>query len=170
MSAEVECPPTPKSLMTGAEADALIATISGHLAIACDIEGFDDVAVATTNLEVEGIVEMCEKDRAKAKGIFNGTLKQIVKWRGQVDTLFDKGGVDWDNFCSDIVLYYCARAVLLGRPIPIISTIPKDACFRQKFKGHPRDLPKAIDLPAEEAFINNLRTFNPEIISSEIIE
>lgn len=146
--------------LTLEQADTQIATISGHLAIACQIEGFEDVAVATTNIEVEEYVNYFLKNKKHAKDVFAGTYKEIVKHHGKVDELYEKGGEDWGNFCNDIMLWSVARCVLLKKPIPILSTLPKDAVITGRYKGRPQDMPRVSDLPEGVAVVSSL----PDVI------
>lgn len=165
-------PATEKSrYMTPEEVEEIVATASGHIAIACAVEGFEDIAVATTNTEVEEFIEMFQKNKKQAKGVFAGTFREISKHRGKTDELYQKGGVDWDNFCNDILLWTCARCVLINKPIPILSTLPKDACVDKKFNGRPEDMPRISSLPDGVGIVNTIRKlFNPDVVSATIVE
>lgn len=157
--------------MSGDQVEEYIATISGHIAIACDIEGLNDIAVATTHTEIQDTITKFSKDTDLTKCFFKGTYKNISNWIGKTEEVYEKGGDEWDNFCSDLVLYYCARAVLLNRPIPILSTVPKDACLTGKFRGKASDLPKIHTLMEGEAVVNTLqRVLNADVVSAEIID
>lgn len=156
---------------TPEDVEEQIATISGHIAIACQVEGFEDVAVATTNNEVEGILGMFLKNIPHTKQVFAGTYKEIIKHRGKTDELYEKGGDEWDNFCNDVVLWSVARCVLLKKPIPILSTLPKDAVLQNKFKGNPADMPRISSLPSGIGIVNTVRNlFNPDVVSATIAE
>jgi len=157
--------------LTPEEVEEQVATISGHIAIACQIEGFEDVAVATTHPEVEEFLTMFMKNKKHAKCVFAGTHREIIKHRGKVDALFAKGGVDWDNFCNDILLWTTARCVLLNKPIPILNNLPKDACLGEKFNGNPADMPRVSSLPTGVGIVNTIRNlFSPDVVSATIVE
>ena len=157
--------------LTPEEVEDHVATVSGHIAIACQIEGFEDVAVATTHPEVEEFLDMFMKNKKHAKCVFAGTYREISKHRGKVDALFAKGGVDWDNFCNDILLWTTARCVLLNKPIPILSTLPKDAVVSEKFHGNPADMPRVSSLPEGVGIVNTIRKlFSPDVVSAEIVD
>jgi hypothetical protein len=160
-----------KIYLTPEEVEEQVATISGHIAIACQVEGFEDVAVATTHPEIEEMLKMFMKNKKHAKCVFAGTFREIIKHRGKTDELYHKGGVEWDNFCNDIVLWTAARCVLLNKPIPILNNLPKDACLGEKFKGNPADMPRVSSLPSGVGIVNTIRNlFSPDVVSATIVE
>lgn len=157
--------------LTPEEVEEQVATISGHIAVACVIEGFEDVAVATTHPEVEEFLKMFAKNKKHAKCVFAGTYREIIKHRGKTDELYHKGGVDWDNFCNDIVLWSAANCVLFNKPIKILGNLPKDACLGGKFHGDPNDMPRVGSLQSGVGIVNTVRNmFDPEVVSATIVE
>jgi len=157
-----------------AQVEAEVATISGHIFIVSDFDDIKGVAVATTNAEVEDTIRGFIADPESAKACFVGGLRNIVRYRDptgkKIDKLYKKGGKDWDNFLSDLKLYYCARAVLQKRPIPINQTkqehrnriIPEGTNQWESFD----DLPTCDSLPDGVAVVNQ----NPDVVSATIVE
>jgi len=157
-----------------AQVEAEVATISGHIFIVSDFEDIKGVAVATTNDEVEDTIRGFIADPESAKACFVGGLRNIVRYRDptgkKIDKLYKKGGKDWDNFLADLKLYYCARAVLQKRPIPINQTkqehrnriIPEGTNQWESFD----DLPTCDSLPDAVAVVNQ----NPDVVSATIVE
>lgn len=151
-----------------------IATISGHIFVACEIEGFKGIAVATTPMEIEDTIRTLSNDKAHAKASIPLILKNIMKYKGKVDALFKKGGKKWTEFCQDVVLYYVARAVSFQKPIPIIPA-PRDRIVpANASKWNSMDeLPKCDTLPDGVGVVNEnprSRVPNPDLIPATIVE
>ena len=182
-TAIIDCRPENYSSLSAAEqrrfadsaqVEAEVATISGHIFIVSDFEDIKGVAVATTNAEVEDTIRGFIANPEAAKACFTGGLRNIVKYRDptgkKIDKLYKKGGKDWDNFLADLKLYYCARAVLQKRPIPINQTkqehrkriIPEGTNQWESFD----DLPTCDSLPDAVAVVNQ----NPDVVSATIVE
>jgi len=182
-TAIIDCRPENYSSLSAAEqrrfadsaqVEAEVATISGHIFIVSDFDDIKGVAVATTNAEVEDTIRGFIADPEAAKACFVGGLRNIVRYRDptgkKIDKLYKKGGKDWDNFLADLKLYYCARAVLQKRPIPINQTkqehrnriIPEGTNQWESFD----DLPTCDSLPDGVAVVNQ----NPDVVSATIVE
>lgn len=151
-----------------------VATISGHIFIGCDISGCENVAVASTHAEVEETIRDFHRDKEDAKACFAGALNNIAKYRGKIDEVYRRGGEEWDNLLCDIKLYYCARAVLLKRPIPILGNVPRDRVLPAgagKWTDF-NELPKCDTLPDNVGVVNEnpRRHPDPDVVSATIVE
>ena len=76
-----------------------------------------DVFVQTTHAHIKELMEMTTKNDAKI--IFPqvwGALKNT-----NTDTVYARGGEDWDNFMEDILIYYVCRFKLFGTPMPSVG-------------------------------------------------
>jgi hypothetical protein len=73
-----------------------------------------DVFVQTTRTHIKELMDMTTKNDAKI--IFPqvwGALKNT-----NTDTVYARGGEEWDNFMEDILIYYVCRFKLFGTPMP----------------------------------------------------
>ena len=159
-----------------ARVEAEIATISGHIFIVSDFEDIKGVGVATTNDEVEDTIRGFIADPESAKACFVGGLRNIVRYRDptgkKIDDLYKNGGKEWDDFLADLKLYYCARAVLQKRPIPINHTkqehrnriIPQGISQWESMD----DLPTCDSLPDGVGVVNQTRS--PDVVPATIVE
>ena len=48
------------------------------------------------------------------------------------DRLVKEGGEPWEEFCNDVVNYYCYSSTLFNHPIPIISQAQYDALLARQ--------------------------------------
>ncbi len=80
--------------------------------------GHPNVVVQTTPgklAEYIGVFEMKSKETVTAE---LAILTQSLHVDISIDDMFTAQGKRWEDFCNDIVLYYTARFVLSGEPIP----------------------------------------------------
>jgi len=87
--------------------------LSGHDAF------HPDVMIRTTKKEIEDVMGEIDTD-AKAKHCFRQSWDRIKNIN--TDALYLEGGAKWKDFLDDIVVYYCARFKLFGKPMPAVHT------------------------------------------------
>lgn len=76
-----------------------------------------DVFVQTTHKHIKDLMEMTTKNDAKR--IFP-QVWNVLK-NTDTDTVYARGGGDWDNLMEDIIIYYVCRFRLFGTPMPSVS-------------------------------------------------
>lgn len=164
--------------MDGEQIEDRIATISGHILLACEVEGIKGVAVATTHAELEDLMIGFTKKKNEARACFEGALRNITRYRSGTndltDQLYEQGGQEWENFLQDLKIYYCARAVLFQRPIPILGNVPRDRVIPEginKWRSM-NDLPTCDSLPDAIGVVNEnpRRNQDPDVVSATIVE
>jgi hypothetical protein len=90
-----------------------------NIMVVCEIEGLTGIAIKTTHKYIaDGLKDFEKMNKEKKQFIFCSMLSNILKYRGKIDKIYNKGRV-WQNLCDDIVLYYCARVVMFNKPIPL---------------------------------------------------
>jgi hypothetical protein len=95
---------------------------SEKLVVACKYinERFKEYFVQTTHAEIKAQIDILIADEAKARAVYVGTLENLNKWTDEeLNTHYELKNQDWNNFCNDAVLFYCARFVLMKQEIPI---------------------------------------------------
>lgn len=91
--------------------------INGEIVLTGHDAFHPDVMVRTTKKEIEDVMGSIETTEA-AKQLFRQSWDRIKNIN--TDVLFANGGKKWKNFLDDIVIYYCARFKLFGKPMPAI--------------------------------------------------
>ena len=76
-----------------------------------------DVLIRTTRKEIEDVMEAMA-DEGYAKWCFRQSWDRIKKVN--TDDLYKEGGAKWKDFLDDIVVYYCARYKVFGKPMPAV--------------------------------------------------
>jgi hypothetical protein len=76
-----------------------------------------DVLVSTTRKEIDDMMESTSKDDAR---IIFPRVWNVIK-NANSDTLYSRGGKEWSDFMSDILIYYVCRYKLFDKPFPTIS-------------------------------------------------
>jgi hypothetical protein len=95
------------------------AEINGEIVLSGHDAFHPDVMIRTTKKEIEDVMgEMDTMD--KAKHYFRQSWDHIKNIN--TDVLYVDGGEKWKNFLNDIVIYYCARFKLFGKPMPAVYT------------------------------------------------
>lgn len=77
-----------------------------------------DVSVETNWSVIKPILEECLADKQMAAASFKGTWTNLKN--ANTDKLFADKGQAWQDFCDDLVLYYCARVALFKMPMPML--------------------------------------------------
>jgi len=108
--------------------DAKEVEMNGEIVLSGHDAFHDDVLVRTSKKEIEECMNEIDTD-VKAKHCFRESWNRIKKVN--TDILYAEGGENWKNFLDDIVIYYCARFRLFGKPMPaVFSPEVKDMCVR----------------------------------------
>lgn len=90
--------------------------------ILTDFQGLEQLSVKTSNENIVNTIKHITKDSKDNKiKVFSSVLSSLLEYRWKVKELYEKGGVSWQNVLDDLVLYYCYRAILFNKAIPIIS-------------------------------------------------
>ena len=99
--------------------DATYVEMNGEIVLSGHDAFHDDVMIRTTKKEIEDV--MSEIDTMdKAKQYFRQSWDRIKNIN--TDVLYVEGGAKWKDFLDDIVVYYCARFKLFGKPMPAVHT------------------------------------------------
>ena len=99
--------------------DATYVEMNGEIVLSGHDAFHDDVMIRTTKKEIEDV--MSEIDTMdKAKHCFRHSWDRIKNIN--TDALYLEGGAKWKDFLDDIVVYYCARFKLFGKPMPAVHT------------------------------------------------
>ena len=80
------------------------------------------VLVMTSFIEMGDSMKLfreIKKDKQQSKYIFNRILKNIMKSYNNLDNIYDENKKEWDDFCSNCVLYCAGMKVLYDRNIPM---------------------------------------------------
>jgi hypothetical protein len=89
--------------------------------ISCDFKGLEDIAIKTTNDTVKETVNYL-KTLKHIKVLFEFFLHSILKYRKNIDKIYEEKGLEWDKFCEILLDYYCCRVILFKKAIPICYT------------------------------------------------
>lgn len=73
------------------------------------------VVVDTTKAELRRLVQRMTADRGNLKAVSNRAFRRLA---GET-TPEEASGIEWESFCGDVLVLYCARYVLDGRGIPV---------------------------------------------------
>ena len=99
--------------------DATYVEMNGEIVLSGHDAFHDDVMIRTTKKEIEEVLgEIDTMD--KAKHTFRQSWDRIKNIN--TDVLYVEGGAKWKDFLDDIVIYYCARFKLFGKPMPAVHT------------------------------------------------
>jgi hypothetical protein len=86
--------------------------------VKCDFKGLETVQIMTSH---KMIVRMIKKIKAlNVKNVYHNNLIKMIAYSKTIEEIYAKGGQEWDFLCGDVILYYCVRAILFDKPIPII--------------------------------------------------
>lgn len=100
-------------------ADAKDAEMNGEIVLSGHDAFHPDVMIRTTKKEINDVIdEMDTMD--KAKHYFRESWDRIKNIN--TDVLYAEGGMKWKEFLDDIVIYYCARFKLFGKPMPAVHS------------------------------------------------
>lgn len=89
--------------------------VSGHDA------GFPELVVKTDEKFLRFAIK---QSKVKVKQVFGSVWRAIKDVK--LEEVYAKGGKDWENFTSDVLIFLCCRYVLFGTPIPICANPPTD--------------------------------------------
>jgi hypothetical protein len=88
-------------------------------------EKFKTFLVETSLAEIKKCIGEFKADTAYAKAAFIGTHKAIFKYTTKsLDVEYEKQSEAWENWCADIMLYFCARSALFKSPVPLTTPPP----------------------------------------------
>jgi len=108
------------------------AEMNGEIVLSGHDAFHPDVMIRTTKKEIEEV--MSEMDTIdKAKPYFRQSWDRIKNIN--TDVLYVEGGEKWKDFLDDIVIYYCARFKLFGKPMPAVHTPEIKAMCEKIGKG-----------------------------------
>ena len=109
-------------------ADTKDAEMNGEIVLSGHDAFHPDVMIRTTKKEINEVIdEMDTMD--KAKHYFRQSWDRIKSIN--TDVLYAEGGKKWKEFLDDIVIYYCARFKLFGKPMPAVhSPEIKEMCAK----------------------------------------
>lgn len=99
--------------------DAKEVEMDGEIVLSGHDAFHPDVMIRTTKKEIEDVMGEIDTD-AKAKHTFRQSWDRIKNIN--TDALYLEGGAKWKDFLDDIVIYYCARFKLFGKPMPAVHT------------------------------------------------
>jgi len=99
--------------------DAKEVEMDGEIVLSGHDAFHSDVMIRTTKKEIEDVMGEIDTD-AKAKHTFRQSWDRIKNIN--TDALYLEGGAKWKDFLDDIVIYYCARFKLFGKPMPAVHT------------------------------------------------
>jgi len=99
--------------------DAKEVEMDGEIVLSGHDAFHPDVMIRTTKKEIEEVMGEIDTD-AKAKHTFRQSWDRIKNIN--TDALYLEGGAKWKDFLDDIVIYYCARFKLFGKPMPAVHT------------------------------------------------
>jgi hypothetical protein len=81
-----------------------------------------DLVVQAKNEDIAKVItELTNTPVARLRREFMVVSKNINIPMVITDRLKQEGGRPWSNFCDDLVNYFCYRAVLFKRPIPVLN-------------------------------------------------
>jgi hypothetical protein len=83
--------------------------------------GFKDVIVQTTKKEIDVLINRAyTRGKDKCIDIFKSIWNNIKNV--DVDKIYHEGGINWNNFMNDIVLFYVYRFIVLNKPMPSVDS------------------------------------------------
>jgi hypothetical protein len=86
-----------------------------------------DLVIKSRNDDICSVMkELSTMPVKKMRKEFMTVSRLIALCPKTTDRLKEEGGLPWTNFCNDIANYYCYRATLFKRPIPVISQAQYD--------------------------------------------
>ena len=95
------------------------AEINGEVVLSGHDAFHPDVLIRTTKKEIEEVMEAMDT-MDKSKAYFRHSWERIKNVN--TDALYLEGGAKWKDFLDDIVVYYCARFRVFGKPMPAVHT------------------------------------------------
>jgi hypothetical protein len=112
--------------------DATYVEMNGEIVLSGHDAFHPDVMIRTTKKEIDDVMgEIDTMD--KAKHCFRQSWDRIKNIN--TDALYLEGGAKWKDFLDDIVVYYCARFKLFGKPMPAVHTPEMKAMCEKIGKG-----------------------------------
>ena len=111
-----------------------------NILLMCKEIGFPDTIVKTSDAELMIMVRSFEADKVQAKASFLGSLSNFVRIRGarSLDSIYERNGQEWVDFCNDVAIYYAARYVLTGKQVPLICEPPPRIKIQRQSRRNPR--------------------------------
>jgi hypothetical protein len=94
--------------------------IGKKMMIICDFKGMEDIAVQTTEATIKDAIEFFRNRPVSVQEIFKEYFKRMMCYTKTKDAIYEKGGKDLDCLSDDIMVYYCVRALLFNKAIPIV--------------------------------------------------
>ena len=94
--------------------------VGEKFAVQCDFEGLKDIRVITMHQHIQDTLDGINEHGVKDTYIH--ALKLMVEYsQKDTDKIYKKKGKVWQDMCEDIVIYYCCRALLFKKPIPVFK-------------------------------------------------
>lgn len=107
------------SILVNVHDGKILNNIPDKLMISGNEINLPDVAVKTTKKELEKCFAMMPN--VNVKRVFINSWNAIKQFGpDDMARLYNEQGKDWQNLMQDIIIFYCARNILFGKPIPII--------------------------------------------------
>lgn len=92
-----------------------------------------DLVIKSKNEDICKVMTYLSKSKDKrVRKEFMNVSRLIALCPKTTDRLKEEGGMAWTNFCNDVINYYCYRAQLFKRPIPVISQAQYDDLCAQR--------------------------------------
>ena len=77
------------------------------------------VVVETTKSEMRRLVQRMTADRASGAADLTAVSNRAFRRVAADPTPEEGANAEWESFCGDVLVLYCARYVLDGRGIPV---------------------------------------------------
>jgi hypothetical protein len=98
--------------------------IGSSLWVYSDIEGLDKIAIETFREFVDQTIDDFNKlSKTCQKKMILNNLAYLLEFRGKIDEIYKTP--EWKKFSNILVQYYCFRAVLFNKPIPIVLDLDR---------------------------------------------
>jgi len=88
-----------------------------QIVVVCDFKGMEDVRIKTRNITIENTIKYIKEHNTRE--IYRHACIMMLLHQKFVEQVFQTGGKLVDDLSDDVVIYYCARAILFNKPIPI---------------------------------------------------
>ena len=108
----------------------------------------EDIAKVITELSDYAVPRLRREFMVVSKNI---NIPMVI-----TDRLKAEGGRPWSNFCDDLVNYYCYRAVLFKRPIPVLTQAQYDDLVKKRGVWLDGSKPKGYDSEGKLRIIYDL--------------
>jgi len=107
-------------LTTGAEYDIL--------RVSCSLidPRFNEYLIETTQKTVDARFDYISKySKIQVKSCYKLALEKLTQYDdATLNRHYEGQTEDWQNWCDDVVFFYCLRVVLFKKPIPIVAFPP----------------------------------------------